>query len=108
MEKSKTNGQTPDLATTMQVFAQSLAQECMRHYSPAMSQDKQNKVKPYSAIRVACLHVIKFRQKNPFGLLGVIRLIKMIRRDLKKLNYDSVFVNDVTIALVQSLLHKPK
>ena len=92
------------LTTQMQVFSESVVNECKKFYTPA----SQNKNASEAAINVVCLRAIKFRQQHVFGIFGVIKLTRMIRKQLKKLNYAGSFMNELSIFLVKALLSKPK
>jgi len=101
MEKSD---KTPTLKIDMQNFAESVAKECRKFYAPSVRDTKKSD----AAINVVCLRAIKFRQQHHFGVLGVIRVIKMIRKQLKKLDYNAAFVNELTLFLVQGLMRMKK
>lgn len=91
------------LKQKMQELASAIAKECMKYYTPSkVSKKETGDMLP--AANVACLRVIKFRQQYPFGLLGVIQLVKIIRKQFKQLSYDVDFVNTLTIHIIRALL----
>ncbi len=92
------------LTNQMQVFSESVVNECKKFYAPA----SQSKSASDAAINVVCLRAIKFKQQHGFGIFGAIKLIKMIRNQLKKLNYTGSFRNELSIFLVKTLLSKSK
>ncbi len=103
MATSKVTNQAVNLKQKMHELAIAVAQECTKYANPtALSNNDDQNINP--VVNVACLRVIKFRKQNPFGILGVIRLIRAIRKQLKALSYNNDFVNDMTIYLVRALL----
>lgn len=85
----------------MQNFAQSVAQECKKFYAPTLRHDNK---KSDAAINIACLRAIKYRQQYCFGMFGVIKIVKLIRKELKKMDYQAAFTNELTISLVLALM----
>lgn len=107
MSDSKPPTQELNLKDKMRELAVSVAQECTRYYSPASKNDQSDKTTTNPAVNIICLRAANFRRQNPFGILGIIRLIKLIRRQLKMLNYNRVFVDNATIYLVLALMRMP-
>ena len=88
------------LKKEMQVFAESIAAECKKKCAPTT----QNSAEINTTINMICVKAIKFRQQKAFGILGVVTLIKLIRKQLKNMDYTASFINESTLYLVQALM----
>ena len=97
----KKQSQTQTLQSKMQNFAKLSANECKKFYTPDNSSHK----KMDAAINVVCLRAMQFKQKHPLNVVDVIKITMMVRKELKIMDFNSAFINKITMRLMKILLN---